>query len=310
MWRQSGAAIVSNLIAETLDVAEMKFAGPAAEMAREAGALLREYYRKGVTAEYKGDVDIVTVADRASEKLLGERLKTVFPEHGIYGEEGTRDGLEREYRWYIDPLDGTTNFAHGFPAFCVSMGLERRAKGLPAGQDGELVAGVIYDPLRDELFMTEAGKGAWLNGRRIHVSKVKRLAEGLLATGFPSHKRHANPNIHLYHEITLRSHGVRRAGSAALDLAYTACGRIDAYWEFNLNPWDTSAGVLLVREAGGTVTHFDKSAFTLDSREVFATNGLLLDEVSHVFTEMFAGRDLEQIPTPAEFAALRKAAAK
>ncbi|HEY0306571.1 MAG TPA: inositol monophosphatase family protein [Acidobacteriaceae bacterium] len=295
---------------DTLNVAEMKFAGPAAEMAREAGALLREYYRKGVTAEYKGDVDIVTVADRASEKLLGERLKQVFPEHGIYGEEGTRDGLEREYRWYIDPLDGTTNFAHGFPAFCISMGLERRAPGLKAGQDGQMVAGVIYDPLRDEMFITEAGKGAFLNGERIHVSKVKRLAEALVATGFPSHKRHANPNIHFYHEITLRSHGVRRAGSAALDLAYTACGRIDAYWEFNLNPWDTLAGVLLVREAGGTVTHFDKSTFTLDSREVFATNGLLLDEVAHVFSEMFAGREMERIPTPAEFAALRKAEAK
>jgi len=286
----------------------MQFAAPAAAMAREAGALLREHYHRGVTAEYKGDVDIVTVADRASEALLVSRLQATFPGHGIFGEEGTRDRLDCEYRWYIDPLDGTTNFAHGFPAFCVSMGLEHRAPGLPATADGTLVAAVIYDPLRDELFVAEAGKGAWLNGSRIHVSTVARLAEGLLATGFPSHKRHANPNIHLYHQITLRSHGVRRAGSAALDLAYTACGRIDAYWEFNLNPWDTAAGVLLVREAGGTVTHFDRGAFTLDSREVLATNGLLLDEVSHLFTEMFAGRELSPIPTPAEFAAMRAAA--
>jgi len=288
----------------------MKFADPAAAIAREAGALLRDFYHRGVTAEYKGDVDLVTEADRASEKLMVERLHAAFPEHGIYGEEGTRDRLDNEYRWYIDPLDGTTNFAHGFPAFCISMGLERRPAGLDKEQDGELVAGVIYDPLRDEMFTTEAGKGAFLNGRPIHVSKVKTLAEGLLATGFPSHKRHANPNIHFYHQITLRSHGVRRAGSAALDLAYTACGRVDAYWEFKLNPWDTSAGVLLVREAGGTVTHFDKGTFTLDSREVLATNGLLLDEVSHIFTEMFAGRELEPIPTAAEFAAMRVAAAK
>jgi myo-inositol-1(or 4)-monophosphatase len=189
------------------------------------------------------------------------------------------------------------------------MGLEHRKPGLAADADGEIVAGIILDPLRDEMFVAEKGMGAYLNGRPIHVSKTKILGEALLATGFPSHKRHANPNIHFYHQLTLRSHGLRRAGSAALDLAYTACGRVDAYWEFNLNPWDTSAGVLLVREAGGTVTHFDKGAFTLDSREVLATNGLLLDEVSHLFTEMFAGRELEPIPTPAEFAA-RRAAAK
>ncbi|MHB1023926.1 MAG: inositol monophosphatase family protein [Acidobacteriaceae bacterium] len=286
------------------------FAGPASQIAREAGALLRSYYESGVTAEYKGDVDLVTEADRASEKLIVSRLQAAFPEHGIYAEEGTRDRIEREYRWYVDPLDGTTNFAHGFPAFCISMGLERRRPGLAADADGEMVAGVIYDPLRDELFTTEAGKGAYLTNqagktRRIHVSQTRHLAEGLLATGFPSHKRHRNPNIHFYHQITLRSHGVRRAGSAALDLAYTACGRLDAYWEFNLNPWDTSAGVLLVQEAGGLVTHFDGGKFTLDSREVLATNGLLKEELIHLFAEMFAGRELDPILTPAEFAAQR-----
>jgi myo-inositol-1(or 4)-monophosphatase len=278
-------------------------------IARQAGGLLRGFYEKGVATEYKGDVDLVTEADRASEQLIGERLHAAFPSHGIFGEEGTRDRLDSEYRWYIDPLDGTTNFAHGFPAFCVSMGLERRAAGLASDADGEMIAGVIYDPLRDEMFSAERGRGAWLNGRRLHVSKNKELAESLTATGFPSHKRHNSPNIHFYQQITLRSHGVRRAGSAALDLAYVACGRLDGYWEFKLNPWDTSAGALLVEEAGGAITHFDGGKFTLDSREVLATNGLIHGELQHLFKEMFAGRNLEPIPTPAEFAA-RRAAAK
>ena len=302
-------------------MSQFEFVGFAEGIAREAGALLKSFYQKGVTAEYKGDVDLVTEADKASEKLIRERLHEVFPAHGVYGEEGTRDRLESEYRWYVDPLDGTTNFAHGFPAFCVLLGLERRRPGLAADQDGEMVAGVTYDPLRDEMFVAEKGKGAWLipggqstsglaNARQIHVSKVKTLQESLTATGFPSQKRHGNPNIHFYQQITLRSHGVRRAGSAGLDLAYVACGRLEGFWEFNLNPWDTSAGVLLVEEAGGTVSHFDGGRFTLDSREVLATNGLIKDEIVHIFTEMFAGRELDAIPTPAEFAARRQSEAK
>ena len=296
-----------------------EFAHVAVGIARQAGALLREFYAKGVETEYKGDVDLVTEADRASEALIRERLKTAFPAHGIYGEEGTRDQMESEFRWYVDPLDGTTNFAHGFPVFCVVLGLERRKpqvlrlRAAPSAQDdnveedGEMVAGVIYDPLRDEMFVAERGKGAWLNGRQIHVSKTTRLQEALTATGFPSHKRHVSPNIHFYQELTLRSHGVRRAGSAALDMAYVACGRLDGFWEFHLNPWDTSAGYLLVEEAGGRVTHFDGGKFTLDSREVLATNRLIAGEMEHLFGEMFAGRGLEPIPTPAEFAAKRKA---
>ena len=289
---------------------KFEFAHVAEGIARQAGALLRKFYEKGVATEYKGDVDLVTEADRASEELIVSRLMAAFPTHGIYGEEGTRDKLESEYRWYVDPLDGTTNFAHGFPAFCVVLGLERRAAGLAKDADGEMVAGVIYDPLRDEMFVAERGKGAWLNGRQVHVSKTKSLQEALTATGFPSHKRHVSPNIHFYQQITLRSHGVRRAGSAAIDMAYVACGRLDGFWEFHLNPWDTSAGYLLVEEAGGTVTHFDGGKFTLDSREVLATNGLIKGEMTHIFTEMFAGRDLSPIPTPAEFAAMRAAGEK
>ena len=279
----------------------------AEEIAREAGALLRELYTRGVTAEYKGDVDLVTEADRRSEKLISERLHAAFPSHGIFGEEGTRQALESEYRWYIDPLDGTTNFAHGFPVFCVVLGCERRQPGLAAAADGEMVAGVIYDPLRDEMFSTERGGGAFLNGKAIHVSNTATLQESLVGTGFPSHKRHRSPNVHFYQEFTLRSHGVRRAGSAALDLAYVASGRLDGYWEFILNPWDTSAGYLLVEEAGGAMTHFDGSRFTLDSREVFATNGNIHDEMKSLFVDMFAGRNLDPIPTPQEFAARRAA---
>ncbi len=283
------------------------FVGVAEEIAREAGALLREFYRRGVRTEYKGDVDLVTEADRASEKLITERLHAAFPDHGVYGEEGTRSGLESEYRWYVDPLDGTTNFAHGFPVFCVVLGCERRVPTLAAEADGEMVAGVIYDPLRDEMFSATRGEGARLNGEPMRVSRNGKLQESLIATGFPSHKRHRSPNVHFYHEFTLRSHGVRRAGSAALDLAYVAAGRLDGYWEFKLNPWDTSVGFLLVEEAGGKITRFDGSRFLLNSEEVFATNGLIHAEMQGLFADMFAGRSLQPIPTPQEFAAMRAA---
>ena len=268
---------------------------PALEaIAREAGALLTECFARRVTFEYKGEVDLVTEADRASEALIVERLRAHWPEHGIVGEEGTRSDPGADYRWYVDPLDGTTNFAHGFPVFCVSLALVHE-------EDEQLAAGVLYDPTRDEMFSAERGQGATLNGKSIHVSKTTRLAESLLGTGFPSHKRHRNPNIHFYHQITLRSHGLRRAGSAALDLANVACGRYDGFWEFNLNPWDTAAGVLLVQEAGGRVTRFDGSPFRLDSSEVLATNGFIHQELMTSFEEIFAGRGLEELPSPVDY---------
>ena len=156
-----------------------EFAASAARIAIEAGALIRDFYDKGVATEYKTDVDLVTVADRTSEKLIVERLQASFPGFGIYGEEGTRDHIDREYRWYVDPLDGTTNFAHGFPVFCVSLGLERRLPELTPDEDGILIAGVIYDPMRDELFVAERGKGGYLNGQKIQVSTTDDLAESL-----------------------------------------------------------------------------------------------------------------------------------
>jgi myo-inositol-1(or 4)-monophosphatase len=289
--------------------AEWVWVPKAAAIAQEAGARLREFLAAGVETEYKGDVDLVTVADRTSETLIRGRLGEAFPEHGIYGEEGTRERLEGEYRWYVDPLDGTTNFAHGIPHFCVSMGLEHRPAELKPDEDGTLVAGIIYDPMRDELFTAERGRGARLNGRPMRVSRTPELAEALVATGFPSRKRHLSPNVHFYHEFTLRSHGVRRAGSAALDLAYVACGRMEGFWEFNLNPWDTAAGILLVEEAGGRVSDFSGGLCRLDSREVLASNGLIHQELVGLFGDLFAGRNLTPIPTPQEFAAHRAARA-
>src|SRR5271165_1547442 len=156
-------------------------------IAREAGALLMSYFDRHIKIEYKGDVDLVTAADRASEKLIVERLQANWPQHGIVGEEGTRSDVEADYRWFVDPLDGTTNFAHGYPVFCVSIALVHKGE--------ELVAGVLYDPTRDEMFSAERGQGAEMNGKAIQVSQTKRLSESLLATGFPSHKRHQNPKI-------------------------------------------------------------------------------------------------------------------
>lgn len=262
-------------------------------IAREAGALLMKHFHEGLKIEYKGEADLVTAADRASEALIRERVSKLFPSHDVLGEEQGLKDRGSEYRWYVDPLDGTTNFAHGFPVFAVSMGLEHRSADSQAR-----IAAVVYDPTRDELFTGEQGRGAQLNNKPIHVSKIAQLKECLVATGFPSHKRHKNPNIFFYHQITLKTHGVRRAGSAALDLCYVACGRFDAFWEFNLNPWDTAAGVLIIEEAGGRVSRFDGSPFELNSRETLASNGLVHGTLVDEFQQIFAGRGMEPLPDP------------
>lgn len=261
-------------------------------MAREAGVLLMDYFRQHVKIEYKGDVDLVTVADRESEALILARIRGQFPSHDMMGEEGTRIETGSEYKWYVDPLDGTTNFAHGYPVFCVSLAVVRRR---------QRIAGVIFDPTRDEMFAAELGSGARLNDAVIHVSSTSKLEECLVGTGFPSHKRHRNPNIYFYHQLTLRTHGVRRAGSAALDLCNVASGRYDGYWEFNLNPWDTAAGVLIVQEAGGRVTDFSGGQFQIASRETLASNGLVHGALMHEFQEIFAGRGLEEPQSPLSY---------
>jgi len=251
----------------------------AVETAQQAGALLLDEFGKPREHEYKGGVDLVTAADRRSEAFIVERLRTYFPAHAIVGEEGSRREADSEYCWYVDPLDGTTNFAHRYPCFAVSLSLVR-------GE--EILVGVVHDPVRGETFHAARGEGAWLNRKRIRVSPTERLTESLLATGFPTRKRHQSPNIHYYHRFTLLSHGVRRDGSAALDLCSVACGRFDGFWEFNLQSWDVAAGVLLVREAGGVVTDFKGVPFHLGGAEITASNGLIHAELQQVFAEVAA----------------------
>lgn len=257
------------------------------EIAREAGLLLANCFERRVGFELKGEFDLVTEADRASEKLIVERLRSRFPTHGIVAEEGSRHESTSEYRWYVDPLDGTTNFAHGFPAFCVTLALERA---------GDLIAGATFDPLHDEMFTAERGSGAYLNGRRIRVSKTARLEEALLATGFPSRKRHLNVNVHFFYQLAMVTHGVRRAGSAALDLAYVAGGRLEGFWEFCLNPWDQAAGMLLVGEAGGTVSDLRGGPAHIAGPHLLVDNGLIHQEILGLFGEIFAGR--YRVPLP------------
>jgi myo-inositol-1(or 4)-monophosphatase len=253
----------------------------AVQIAREAGGVLAHHFERRVGFEYKGEYDLVTVADRASEELVVERLRSYYPAHGILAEESGLHESPSEYRWYIDPLDGTTNFAHGFPVFNVTLALERA---------GELICGVVYDPVRQEMFTAEKGGGAYLNGRRIHVSKAAKLEESLLATGFPSRKRHASVNVHFFHQAAMVTHGVRRAGSAAIDLAYVACGRLDGFWEFGLNPWDVAAGVLMVAEAGGACSDMHGGPAAINGPHLIADNGKIHGELVGLFGEVFAGR--------------------
>ncbi|MBA3976520.1 MAG: inositol monophosphatase [Candidatus Solibacter sp.] len=259
----------------------------AIDIAREAGSLLAHYYERRIGYELKGDYDLVTEADRASEKLVVERLHSYFPAHSVLGEEGGLRDNRSEYCWYVDPLDGTTNFAHGYPMFNVTLALEH---------NGEMACGVIFDPLRQEMFAAELGGGAFLNGRRIHVSKAAKLEEALLATGFPSRKRHESVNVHFFHQVSMVTHGVRRGGSAALDLAYTACGRLDGFWEFGLNPWDMAAGLLIVREAGGRTTDMKGGAAALDGAHIAVSNAAIHDQLVELFGEVYEGRYRYPIP--------------
>jgi len=263
------------------------FLETARETALEAGALLLNYFDRRVEYELKGEFDLVSQADHASESLIVERLRSRYPAHTVVAEEGRGAAGDSPYCWYVDPLDGTTNFVHGFPVFCVSLALAR---------ENELLCGIIYDPLHRELFEAERGAGARLNGRRIQVSRVARLNDSLAATGFPSRKRHLNVNVHFYYQVAMVSHGVRRAGSAALDLAYVACGRLDAFWEFGLNPWDMAAGILLVEEAGGRVSDMRGAPHSLVSPHLLADNGLLHEQMLEIFREVFRGQFRTPLP--------------
>ena len=253
----------------------------AIEIAREAGGLLLEHFRQPLEITYKRRSDLVTEADRKSEAFIVERLRSQFPDHAIVAEEGSGQKTGSDYCWYVDPLDGTTNFAHGFPVFSVTLGLAYR---------GEVVVGVVYDPTRDELFTTERGAGAFLNSHRLRVSHTGDLAECLLATGFPSFATNHDLNIEFYFRFTELTHGIRRAGSAALDLCSVAAGRFDGFWELKLNPWDKAAGTLLVTEAGGLVTGITGKPFNLLGDDIFASNGLIHEQMLRVFSEVLEQR--------------------
>ncbi len=252
----------------------------AIQIAREAGQILREEFARPAQISYKGDeVDLVTQADKRSEAAIVARLTEFFPDHAIAAEEGTghESASASEFRWHVDPLDGTTNFAHKYPCFCVSLALAKQ---------NSLLAGVIYNPIHEELFAAASGKGATLNGKTIHVSKIPTVSKSLLCTGFPVHNRKGSANLRYYGDFTMRSHGVRRDGSAALDLASVAAGRFDGFWEFGLQPWDTAAGVLLVQEAGGKISDFAGQPYRFGGPVILATNTLIHEEMRGIADEI------------------------
>lgn len=245
----------------------------AIETAREAGGLLLEKFGKKLNVSMKGDINLVTEADLASEKLIIERIRSYHPQHSILAEESGEAviiGGANKWKWIIDPLDGTTNFAHGYPCFCVTLALEH---------DGEIVIGVTYDPTRNELFAAEKGQGASLNNKPIHVSAARDLSESLIVTGFPYDFKQREDFARHLTDFLLQSRGVRRDGSAAIDMAYVACGRFDGFWEEGLNPWDVAAGVLLIEEAGGRVTYYDDTPFSIYAPPICASNGLIHEQM-------------------------------
>ncbi len=242
-----------------------EFLTVAREAALKAGTILRENIHGDREISYKGEINLVTEMDKRSERTVVEVLRSAFPDHGILAEEETAIENSSGFRWIIDPLDGTTNYAHGYPNFAVSIGLEHA---------GEVILGVVYDPMRDELFTAESGKGASLNGRAIKVSKADTLIRSLLATGFPYDRMTSEKNnLNYFRALLMASQEVRRSGSASLDLCSVAAGRLDGYWELKLHPWDVAAGSLIVREAGGMVSDFSGIRFSIHDKEIVASNG-------------------------------------
>ena len=244
------------------------------EVAIKAGELLMEYYKEDLSMYLKGDINPVTIADTESEKLIIGEIKKAFPHHSILAEETGGEKQESEWLWVIDPLDGTTNYAHHYPSFCVSIALLKKCKP---------IMGVIYHPLLNEFFYAERGNGAYLNDRPIKVSNVDKLDKAFLTTGFAYDVHETeDDNVDNFHAFLKRSMAIRRGGSAALDLAYTACGRFDGFWEMRLHPWDTAAGILMVEEARGRVTTFNGGDFDIYKKEILATNGLIHNDMIDV----------------------------
>ena len=234
--------------------------------ARTAGAVLLERLSSARQIQFKGEINLVTDADRLSEETIVSILRSHFPDHRILAEEGSTGGGSERYRWIIDPLDGTTNYAHGYPHFAVSIGLER---------EGEMLLGVVHDPVLDELFVARLGEGATLNGRPLSVSSVDTLLRALVCTGFPYDRSRFPAILRRWDYFVREAQGMRRDGSAALDICYVACGRFDAFYEDGLYPWDMAAATLVVREAGGRVTGFDGREVDISAGDLVATNGPL-----------------------------------
>ncbi len=252
----------------------MEIKKAAVEMALEAGALLKARLGHAGRVDFKGEVNIVTEMDRKSEDLIVGRITRDFPGHGIIAEESDERKTSGGYRWIIDPLDGTTNYAHGLPVFCVSIAFEDK---------GQVTCGVVYNPMLGELFVAARGQGATLNGESIKVSATTALDKSLLCTGFPYDIRTSKENnFDNFKRFSLKAQAIRRAGSAALDLAYVACGRYDGFWEMKLSAWDTAAASLMVEEAGGTVTAFDGKEFSNFKPRCLASNGLIHDEMVRI----------------------------
>ena len=255
----------------------MEYLDFAIDLARAAGEVLRHYIAGEKQVELKGRANLVTVADKESEALIIRRIRERYPDHAILAEESGAVGTGR-LKWIVDPLDGTTNFAHQYPFFCVSIGLE---------QAGEIVCGVVYDPWRDELFSAARGAGSFLNGRRLQVSGIDRLGDGLLTTGFPYRVREKIVlAMDQFEAFILASQGVRRGGSAALDMCYTAVGRCDGFWELDLHPWDTAAGLVILEEADGRVTDFKGNPYSVYTKEILASNGKIHDEMVAVLRKL------------------------
>lgn len=267
-----------------LALGELSMLDIAAQCAEEAGRILLRNLEKPRHIEQKGSLDtnLVTETDKEVEEYIIGVLRNQFPDHDILAEESGSRGSGSEYRWIIDPLDGTTNYAHGLPLFCTSIGLERR---------GELVLGVIYDPMRKELYSAQKGKGAFLNGRQLKVSETRSLRESLLVTGFPYDVR-SNPDhvVEHFNEFLMEARAVRRLGSAAIDFCYVAAGRFDGFWEVSLNPWDMAAGILIVLEAGGTFTDFRGNPATIYDRTMLVSNGKIHGQMVDVLARNIGGR--------------------
>jgi len=246
----------------------------AKSIARESGHLLRARLGTQLEVTHKGIINLVTDVDLASEQLIREAIATHYPRHQILAEEGGLAETSSDYRWIVDPLDGTTNYAHGFPIFAVSIALEYR---------GEIIVGVVYDPMRDELFAAERGSGAALNNRAIRVSSTAELSRSLLSTGFPYDIRTSRlTNLDNWSNFALAAQALRRTGAAAIDLCYVACGRFDGFWELTLSAWDTAAGSLIVSEAGGRMTDFTGAPFSVYKPDVVASNGLIHEQMLEV----------------------------